>query len=591
MRNHSVDRLRISLSVSPENVAYFTDRSSRLFHRELPGLLERVASRVIPAGLSIRLDTPLVLDLGELPGTAFERTFCRRLERALEQAFKQYVANTNRQGRGKRVPRAECQALLKQALHAADEAPDSWLLRQLENGPAIWWPVLADYALLPEGAALNRRLRQETVRHLCGQLAPGIPVQGELTRDSLWLSALLYFLRHPELPMPQAPPVPRPGAPPMLDTARYAGAGRPHDVRLISALFEYQPISASHLVSLRPWLRHLWLSPVVFDRVWPTLESRQVIWWHTQLTGERPERVEPYSLTAGGRPYLQPTGPGLQLQVPRSGESPAASAVSCGHPDQEQPYPQLTDPGIQWSAPQPGEYPAAPVVSRSHPEEERHYLQLTDPGIQWPAPQTGEYPAAPAVSRSHPEEERPYLQPTGPGVQWSALQPGEYPAAPAVSRGHTKEERPYLQPTGPGVQWSAPQPGEYPATSAISRRHTEGGRPVEQKHAVNRAPLPGRKGLENTSVWRPVSHAGVVLLWPVLPGLFRQLGLLEGKRFLSRPAQHQAAACLDWLAREELPPQEPPTISRWLCGLTPGNAVGEALRPNDAVQEMLGHWL
>ncbi|WP_143135186.1 contractile injection system tape measure protein [Burkholderia ubonensis] len=108
---------------------------------------------------------------------------------------------------------------------------------------------------------------------------------------------------------------------------------------------------------------------------------------------------------------------------------------------------------------------------------------------------------------------------------------------------------------------------------------------------MNRAPLPGRKGLENTSVWRPVSHAGVVLLWPVLPGLFRQLGLLEGKRFLSRPAQHQAAACLDWLAREELPPQEPPTISRWLCGLTPGNAVGEALRPNDAVQEMLGHWL
>ncbi|KVQ00507.1 hypothetical protein WJ95_28405 [Burkholderia ubonensis] len=83
----------------------------------------------------------------------------------------------------------------------------------------------------------------------------------------------------------------------------------------------------------------------------------------------------------------------------------------------------------------------------------------------------------------------------------------------------------------------------------------------------------------------------MALLWPLLPGLFRKLGLLEGKRFLSQPAQHHAVTCLDWLAREGPPPQEPPTISRWLCGLTPGNAVGEDFVPDEAMQEMLGHWL
>ncbi|KVP47943.1 hypothetical protein WJ88_00315 [Burkholderia ubonensis] len=392
-----------------------------------------------------------MLNLGELPETAFERTFCRRLERTLELAFTQYLADPDRQGLWKRAPQAECQALLEQTLHAADEAPDSWLLRQLENGPDIWWPVLASYALCPEGAALYRRLRQKTVRHLCAHLAPDIPVQGGLTEDSLWLSALLYFHHHPQLPMPQVPIVPRPGAPPVLDAALYAGPGRPHDVRLITALFEYQAISASHSVSMRPWLRHLWLSPVVFDRVSPTLAARQVTWWHTQLTGAREGLAERRGHTEGGRPAPQPT----------------------------------------------------------------------EAGGQWPAPQLGERPAAPGVLRSHTEAERS----------------------------------------------------------------------VEQKYAANRVPPPGCKVPENASVWEPVSHAGMALLWPLLPGLFRQLGLLKGKRFISQQAQHQAAACLDWLAGEGSTPQEPPTISRWLCELTREYAIVEDVGPDDAMQEMLGHWL
>lgn len=50
---------------------------------------------------------------------------------------------------------------------------------------------------------------------------------------------------------------------------------------------------------------------------------------------------------------------------------------------------------------------------------------------------------------------------------------------------------------------------------------------------------------------KPVSNAGLLLLWPLLPQLFTLLELYDGEKFISNEARWQAVNCLDWLVWEE----------------------------------------
>lgn len=54
------------------------------------------------------------------------------------------------------------------------------------------------------------------------------------------------------------------------------------------------------------------------------------------------------------------------------------------------------------------------------------------------------------------------------------------------------------------------------------------------------------KMLEGESL--AVSNAGLVLLWPLLPRLFRTLGLVDERGFIDAHTRMQAVCCLDWLA-------------------------------------------
>ncbi|MBS9440744.1 contractile injection system tape measure protein [Photorhabdus heterorhabditis] len=65
-----------------------------------------------------------------------------------------------------------------------------------------------------------------------------------------------------------------------------------------------------------------------------------------------------------------------------------------------------------------------------------------------------------------------------------------------------------------------------------------------------------------------VSHAGILVLWPILPVLFNQLGLLEKQKFIHRQAQFSAVALLDYLIwGTEKAPIERKGLNHILCGL------------------------
>ncbi|PPB83830.1 MULTISPECIES: protein regulator of cytokinesis family protein [Mycetohabitans] len=90
----------------------------------------------------------------------------------------------------------------------------------------------------------------------------------------------------------------------------------------------------------------------------------------------------------------------------------------------------------------------------------------------------------------------------------------------------------------------------------------------------------------------PVANAGLVLLWPTLPRLFRTLTLTDDTgRFKDNAARQQALACLDWLAWSEPVCAEWRTpLTRMLCGVSDdGPLEPEPLTAQ--LRETLDGWL
>ncbi|NHB91601.1 contractile injection system tape measure protein [Photorhabdus cinerea] len=88
-----------------------------------------------------------------------------------------------------------------------------------------------------------------------------------------------------------------------------------------------------------------------------------------------------------------------------------------------------------------------------------------------------------------------------------------------------------------------------------------------------------------------VNNAGILILWPMLPALFNQLGLLEGKKFIHRQAQFSAVNFLDYLiwGTEETPTKHK-RLNNVLCGLmTDENSESILLEPEK--QLIADQWL
>ncbi|WP_338805433.1 contractile injection system tape measure protein [Xenorhabdus griffiniae] len=83
-------------------------------------------------------------------------------------------------------------------------------------------------------------------------------------------------------------------------------------------------------------------------------------------------------------------------------------------------------------------------------------------------------------------------------------------------------------------------------------------------------PIQPDNGIQSPSAQSvlPISNAGCMILWPLLPTFFRTFDLLENNQFISLEAQREAVCLLDWLIWEE---EEIPawrlTLNKVLCGL------------------------
>ncbi|MCW7762595.1 contractile injection system tape measure protein [Photorhabdus luminescens] len=66
---------------------------------------------------------------------------------------------------------------------------------------------------------------------------------------------------------------------------------------------------------------------------------------------------------------------------------------------------------------------------------------------------------------------------------------------------------------------------------------------------------------------RQISNAGILVLWPILPALFNQLGLLEKQKFIHHQAQFSAVILLDYLIwGTEKAPTDRKGLNHILCG-------------------------
>ncbi|WP_164980053.1 hypothetical protein, partial [Aeromonas veronii] len=275
-------------------------------------MLARAWDRVIPAGLSVTIPTPLLLELGAIPLATFEHGFCRRLEGVLEPMLRQQLMAESAHWQWESWERSW--ERLREAEYSLDEPVEHWLLRQLANGPSHWWPVLAGYVLRLEGAALASRLQPETQRSLCRQLADSLGVEQALTENTLWLSALRYFQCHPSVRMPDLPDS-------WQDVEPSSRGVKEEDAALLCTLFTQQPPSTSaQASSVTPWLRLLWGSATVRALVTPMLTSAQVGYWHAlcEEVIDRPSGQWAQANREPGGMHPLTRSPSLAVMVPGS---------------------------------------------------------------------------------------------------------------------------------------------------------------------------------------------------------------------------------------------------------------------------------
>ncbi|MDC9604128.1 contractile injection system tape measure protein [Xenorhabdus griffiniae] len=148
-----------------------------------------------------------------------------------------------------------------------------------------------------------------------------------------------------------------------------------------------------------------------------------------------------------------------------------------------------------------------------------------------------------------------------------------------LKQNHNKTDMPMdavppfaLQPTQIPPQSAATQQHhglikEPPATLQNRQQHKE---LPESTLSAQISSIQPDNGIQSPSAQSvlPISNAGCMILWPLLPTFFRTFDLLEKNQFISLEAQREAVCLLDWLIWEE---EEIPawrlTLNKVLCGL------------------------
>ncbi|OCQ53059.1 hypothetical protein Ppb6_01740 [Photorhabdus australis subsp. thailandensis] len=112
----------------------------------------------------------------------------------------------------------------------------------------------------------------------------------------------------------------------------------------------------------------------------------------------------------------------------------------------------------------------------------------------------------------------------------------------------------------------------------------------DRNQTINR-PHFGRDLLPKHPLPYQVNNAGILILWPMLPALFNQLGLFEKQKFIHRQAQFNAVDLLDHLIwGTEGRPAESKLLNYILCGLIADKDI-ESIPIEPEKQLIADQWL
>ncbi|MBD2811140.1 hypothetical protein ID853_09660 [Xenorhabdus sp. Vera] len=129
-----------------------------------------------------------------------------------------------------------------------------------------------------------------------------------------------------------------------------------------------------------------------------------------------------------------------------------------------------------------------------------------------------------------------------------------------------------------------------PATLQNRQQHKELPKPALSAQISSIQPDHGIQTPSAQSVL-PISNAGCIILWPLLPTFFRSFDLLDKNRFISLEAQREAVCLLDWLiwAEEEIPAWRL-ALNKVICGL-PINDNALWRSPEPEQRAAINQWL
>ncbi|KER01853.1 hypothetical protein LGZ99_04060 [Photorhabdus temperata] len=156
---------------------------------------------------------------------------------------------------------------------------------------------------------------------------------------------------------------------------------------------------------------------------------------------------------------------------------------------------------------------------------------------------------------------------------------------PFISGANSSNAQKYQHPTNRKVTDEDPQALSISDNPSVIRGNNR-----NQFQTINKL-HPEQTLLPEHPLPRPVNNAGILILWPMLPTLFNQLGLLEAQKFIHHQAQFNAVDLLDYLIwGTEERPAERKALNYVLCGLMADKDI-QSIPIEPEKQLIIDQWL
>lgn len=544
-KKYSIGKVKISIKVSLEDCSDLSERCSCIFSTCLQDLLFTELSLMEMTVGDMYIDEPILINLGELSALNFEQSFFEKFSAILKSEMKLVMLS--------------CYTNWEEKLYilSNDDMSYDLLWSELTSWPPQWKPFIAEYFLSPQSNWLCEQLRHNFILALCHWLLPDFhPIDG-VTQNTIYLSALCFLQQYPHNHSSMIPFSNYDTKPTVSNTLLS------YDLSLLRRLFKDHPPSNSWCAAVVIWLCNLWQTPQMRQYVIPAMQLSHFNQWE-QWVHESLSRF-PYMSNTNSWSKVGEGAHFDELFMELSYEPLHASVKHCTYRQDEgctyESLPEkLTTPSYLASS-------ALTQVPEEGETDERPPEML----------RSTSYLASHEFTQLRKEE---YLD---KGLSQSYSSPSDI-----VLHSSAHDFRSMPKEGNESLLKTHKEPFHMSTNSLVTEFMRQDVNYLNHELIKQESNRPSRNPSYEINL-KPVNFAGLALLWPFLPGLFQQLGLIERGCFLNLQAQHNAAASLDWLLLEGRS-SSGPTISHWLCGLIHTEQT-ELSQLNMDIHQKLMRWL